>query len=77
MTEKWTPGPWRYKPREARQIRSASGLYVGQIYRSKSAKADGHLIAAAPDMADYIKRRAEDGDAEAQELWERACGEDV
>jgi len=77
MTEKWDLGPWRYKPREARQVRSANGFYVGQIYQGKSAKANAHLIAAAPEMADYIKRRAEDGDAEAQRLWMRACGEDV
>jgi hypothetical protein len=33
-------------------------------------EANAHLIAASPTMYDYIKRRADDGDAEAQRIVE-------
>lgn len=34
-------------------------------------EANAHLIAAAPTMAEYIKRRADDGCEEAACIWEQ------
>ena len=33
--------------------------------------ANAHLIAAAPTMADYVKRKADDGCEEAASIWEQ------
>ena len=39
------------------------------------AKANAHLIAAAPEMADYIKEKADSGCEKATDLWRKCCGE--
>ena len=36
---------------------------------------DAHLIAAAPEMADYIKEKADSGCEKATDLWRKCCGE--
>lgn len=46
---------------------------IGPDY--EQAKANAHLIAAAPEMADYIKVRADSGDPEAQQIMAKARGE--
>lgn len=38
------------------------------------ARANASLIAATPTAADYIRRKAEGGDEEAQQIWEMICG---
>ena len=43
-------------------------------WREGEFEANAALIAAAPRMADYIRARAEAGDAEAQEIWEAIVG---
>lgn len=52
---KWTPGPWAV--RDARGIRGANGECVASTYCAAPAE-DAHLIAAAPDLYEALKRAA-------------------
>lgn len=75
---KWTPGPWRFTsgklPRVISPPITICGVHRIGRFTSDAAtpqtEANGHLIAAAPTMALYVKKRAEAGDAEAAEIWE-------
>jgi hypothetical protein len=40
----------------------------------RQCSADANLIAAAPTMADYIQRKADEGDAEAARIMEAVHG---
>jgi hypothetical protein len=83
---KFTPGPWTV----IRYPGASYGLFQVQPFATRQrkrflgedttlgtreeAEANAHLIAAAPTMADYVRRRAEAGDPEAARIWEIACG---
>jgi hypothetical protein len=81
--EKWTKGPWRVRFNEDDSPDVCSIDICGDIFilarmrgpQYSHCAANAHLIGAAPSMADYIKRRAEAGDAEASALLSRARGE--
>ena len=73
MSAGFTPGPWEVqKPNSSDKRRviapMQSGFHVCGFVRSAN---DARLIAAAPCMAVYIQKRADAGDPEAIELWER------
>ena len=60
--KKWTPGPWVYTGRNApaRHIRSASSnSNIGTVYICKQARANGNLIAAAPELVEALEKNAE------------------
>ena len=79
----FTPGPWKvdakastYTPPSVAIM--ANGLIIAEVLAEEDGRSDdpeiiatAHLIAAAPCMAGYIRKRADAGDAEAIELWER------
>lgn len=83
MSAKHTPGPWK-KERgigplfEATETGGASCVAVlGDewfVYSSslkfEDPEKDASLIAAAPTMYDYLKKRADDGDVEAASILE-------
>jgi hypothetical protein len=83
---KWTPGAWvaYYDDRaDEWSVRINThghwGIYteiadLGGPDPEPQIEANAHLIAAAPDMAMYIKRKADEGDAEARALWNKANG---
>lgn len=79
---KWTPGPWRYEPHISddgsellgHQIWGGDGrdiLYWDELGFQSTAKADAHLIAAAPTMAEFVRARALSGDEDAIKIWEQ------
>jgi hypothetical protein len=69
--ENWTPGPWQVNPQDHRFVEVDGGRAIASAYgRDSEALGNGLLIAAAPTMADYIKRRASDGCEEAAKIWE-------
>jgi hypothetical protein len=65
---KATPGPWVIAGKAT--INSPARGWVASVSQHNRA-ANAHLIAAAPCMAGYIRKRADAGDPEAIELWER------
>lgn len=81
MTErKWTAGPWvvRYRGGETQLVMGDGDIHMcDMIYYPWVPEnvADWHLIAAAPEMADYIQVRADAGDVEAQRIMAKARGE--
>lgn len=65
MTRKHTPGPWRveFVPKEVRppvciQIRAIpkNDLGIGRLVGEADREEDMHLLAAAPEMLDALKR---------------------
>jgi len=83
---KWTPGPWMVggvRCRVAGQDTHSILRYDADKNRDETiatvwydpktglGRADAHLIAAAPTMADYVKRRADEGCEEAASIWEQ------
>lgn len=54
-------------------VRCTWSLSDGEA-ETENLTANAHLIAAAPCMAEYIKRKADSGDEEAAILWRRANG---
>lgn len=90
METKFTPGPWEALPQngagpmivhrfETGNQMQPTGLRLiaHMLARGNSLQQDqanARLIAAAPTMADYIRIRAADGDAEAMKIWESING---
>lgn len=81
MQDKHTPGPWEAMGNWVRSpMHQPEGLPRGvQIAECRDgyflphtpeAKANARLIAAAPSMYDYLRRKAADGCREAQEIME-------
>lgn len=81
MNEKWIPGPWWVESDADEEVEGT--LYICHEGTDspdtticafegydKDDEANAHLIAAAPEMAGYIKRRADDGCPEAAAIWE-------
>lgn len=60
MEFKGTPGPWKYTVRNANEIMTTfHGVVIGDIYldiTTDSQKEDARLIAAAPEMIDFLLR---------------------
>ena len=78
----WTPGPWTvHKSRTTDDVGIIGGggclaECFSEIRRKnenavREQEANAHLIAAAPTMADYVKRRADEGCEEAASIWEQ------
>ena len=75
---KHTPGPWVVSDQGVGfEVDSNDGWQVAQAQQrpedgrgkpSSVRLANARLIAAAPTMADYIKRRADAGDSEADKI---------
>ena len=83
MNTKFTPGPWRVGPVDDTVVTDAAGNEVAAIdgdYNSPGTwpqmEANARLIAAAPCMAEYIRRKAGEGCAEAARLLAKAEGRD-
>jgi hypothetical protein len=83
--QRFTPGPWRYEIKDGvRYIRAPEhesrphygALFCDETYYPwcSSNEADWPLVAAAPTMADYIRKRADAGDTEAADIWRAICG---
>lgn len=73
----WTPGPWEvsYAHDGTGYPRFAIHGMAGEAKRDKHVlEANAHLIASAPIMAEYIKRKADAGDSEALAIWEQING---
>lgn len=74
----YTPGPWFVPERTGTQYVEAriGGGWLqevaacGPTEKPEEQRANARLIAAAPTMAAYIKKRADAGDAEAATIWE-------
>ena len=72
MSAGYTPGPWAvwsslYDGMAAAVVRDVDPLEtIAEIRDHKNA----NLTAAAPTMAGYIQRKAEEGDPEAAEIME-------
>ena len=76
MTTKYTPGPWRVTSAgfdEGTEVNEATYVVAADPHMELSL-ANARLIAAAPTMGDYIRKRAEAGDSEAQAIWEAING---
>jgi hypothetical protein len=87
---KATPGPWevvqldhaivvRTESPSKTQYGASRYAVIGGFDRNDheqlaEAFANAHLIAAAPSMAEYIKKRSEEGCQEATLLWEQLNG---
>lgn len=85
---KFTPAPWTVhntgdvftglgaQNAEGIEAPSNDGWHIADCDMGglclEEVRANAHLIAAAPMMADYIKARADDGDIEAKKIWEVA-----
>lgn len=78
---KWTKGSWTvsntYSTHNSPSRFWETGVFSGFGFVAQSngasedeAIANAHLIAASPVMAEYIRKRMEDGDTEAAHLWE-------
>ena len=81
MQDKHTPGPWEATgnyvrspmhqpeglPRGVQIVECRDGYFLPH---TEEAKANARLIAAAPSMYDYLRRKAADGCREAQEIME-------
>jgi hypothetical protein len=66
-----TPGPWHWtKARTLQHLQNdVHSCFAGVSMPNKSEyEADARLIAACPTMYDYIAKKAEGGDAEAQSI---------
>lgn len=83
--EKFTPGPWRVDPMYWPDVQTADGalevactgdsVLIGGPTDSKDAQsANAHLIAAAPELYDYILKNGHDDEAKA--LLAKARGEE-
>lgn len=82
MDVPWTRGPWKWWTSNSwRRLKHDSRGLTMSVLEPFVAR-DGHpdcdvkpgdmaLIAAAPDMASFIRSRAMAGDPEAKRLWER------
>lgn len=78
MSVRHTPGPWRIGagPTTGKPcIEAADGTWIcGQIINQSNMESEGaanaRLIAASPTMANYIQRKADEGDEEAQRIME-------
>ena len=90
MNAAWTPGPWRYEPsscshggyRTCREGCRIAGIWAPPTVNHMPTLVaepmwirDITLIAAAPELAEYVRQRAVEGDPVAVALWERANGE--
>ncbi len=79
MSGQPTPGPWRveidkYGPLD---VVGADGEFVARAawrHRNEKDAANARLIAAAPEMYEYIKVRAERGEETARRLIARSEG---
>lgn len=75
----WTAGPWRVDPNANCDVQTADGrleiatTHQGVLRGGKSdaacARANARLIAAAPTMAEFVRKRALAGDADAHDIW--------
>lgn len=76
MTNELTPAPWHVD--DGDDVICAGGLvavcYGGHNYNrqdpeySAAMRANARLIAASPTMYEYVKKQAEKGDVDAQEI---------
>ncbi len=83
---RWTAGPWRFErgqfnndasePNAIGSVMSCDEVnwFLATIENAPECEGNAHLIAAAPAMAEYIRKHAEAGDAEAVVLWRLANG---
>ena len=67
-----TPGPWDYNEQNPSRVTAPSGATVAAVYGGmvgdSEQLANARLIAAAPAMHEYVSRKAEEGDVEAQAI---------
>ena len=80
----YTEGPWEVRiwdgedwPEKRISVGATDGghsVCVSPRYRWNLE--DFNLIAAAPEMAEYIKSRADAGCERAASLWRKCCGDD-
>jgi hypothetical protein len=71
----WTPGPWKLHPwgsGKGYEIETEAAL-VASVQREmagSATEANARLIAASPSLAEYVQRKADEGDEEATRLME-------
>jgi hypothetical protein len=91
METKFTPGPWRMETEAEPEddspvvyvchaatvcdVTTICNMLPSRAASVEQRQANAHLIAAAPTMADYVRRKAEEGCDEAARIWEQinAC----
>lgn len=72
MITRHTPGPWHYDG--GAQIVHGTETHIrvaflpSDHYKYDCSKANGRLIAAAPDLLEYARLMAANGDPDAEEL---------
>lgn len=70
--------PWRgaigIEAPEDEYGRLAVPPLIAWTLRGGAQEADARLIATAPTMAEYIRKRADDGDQDAIDLWMKITG---
>lgn len=73
---KWTKGPWvaNSKTPMAAAVCKVGPSEIGTDSDLGDDYADAHLIAAAPELAEYVRMMAETGDDRAKKLWEKCNG---
>ena len=81
QTSQWTEEQWNQNEAiENRMVFANFSNADKGISRVRVAtcetKYDAMLIAAAPEMAEYIKSRADAGCERAASLWRKCCGDD-
>ena len=76
MSGAWTPGPWAFHKRGQRVYGGKTGgMDVAQVRINPDFEANGHLIAAAPDMyaallvAELASEELCQGQDPANECW--------
>lgn len=62
---------WHDLARVVTAVRDEDG---GSAKPDYEGEANARLIAAAPELADYVRRHADAGDEEARALWEKCRG---
>lgn len=74
--KEWTKGPWDQVWDDGRYVVFLPNSYLGNhiAYTSNGGvpedqeRANARLIAASPTMAEYIEKKANEGDAEAKKI---------
>lgn len=73
--EKHTPGPWHVDlANETVHGFSPEGEAIVVVYELGTNEADAHLIAAAPELLEYVASSASNGCVEARRLLAKATG---
>ena len=67
-----TPGPWHYNPHSPNRVTAPNGQTVAATYGGalgdEEQVANTRLVASTPAMYEYVSKKAEEGDQDAQAI---------